>query len=30
MAIKMRVLYTPTKKKLADMAALIKAEYALK
>ena len=29
MAIKMRVLYTPTKKKLADMAALIKAEYAL-
>ena len=29
MAIKMRVLYTPTKKKLADMANIIKAEYAL-
>lgn len=29
MAIKMRVLYTPTKKKLADMAAMIKAEYNL-
>ena len=29
MAIKMRVLYTPTKKKLADMANLIKAEYSL-
>ena len=29
MAIKMRVLYTPTKKKLADMANMIKAEYNL-
>lgn len=29
MAIKMRVLYTPTKKKLAEMANIIKAEYAL-
>ncbi len=29
MAIKMRVLYTPTKKKLAEMANLIKSEYAL-
>ena len=29
MAIKMRVLYTPTKKKLAEMAQLIKTEYAL-
>ena len=29
MAIKMRVLYTPTKKKLAELANVIKAEYSL-